>query len=105
MLPTWKKVKPAEGAKRRFWKPGLHRAPSLGTPLLCTDRDLALKADIKMLLLRRLEAAEGYAGLPNEFVVAQLVLITHGDPGGKGQGQSLWGLNPLRVGERASAGP
>lgn len=54
-----------------------------------------------MLLLGRLEAAERYADLPDELVVAQLVLITHGDPGRELQGQGpLGSLSPTPVWEK-----
>lgn len=83
---------PAEGANRRFWKPGLPRAPSPGAPAASrTHRDLALEADVKMFLLRRLQAAEGHTDLPNKLIVTQLVLITDGNPGGELQRQGPWG--------------
>ena len=52
-----------------------------------THRQLLLQADAECLGVVGLQLLQGHPGLPDELVVAEFVLITHGDPGGQGASQ------------------
>lgn len=52
-----------------------------------THWQLLLQADAECLGVVRFQLLQGHSRLPDELVVAEFVLITHGDPGGQGHGQ------------------
>lgn len=61
-----------------------------------THRKLLLQADAERLGVVGFQLLQGHSRLPNELIVAEFVLITHGDPGGQGQGQLFrhtWALS------------
>lgn len=54
-----------------------------------THRQLLLQADAECLGVVGLQLLQGYTSLANELIVAEFVLITHGDPGGDWLPQSV----------------
>lgn len=51
-----------------------------------THRQLLLQADAERLGVVGFQLFQGHSCLPDELVVAEFVLITHGDPGRQGHG-------------------
>lgn len=69
--------------------PGLQQGGpgTTGRVLWPTHRQLLLQADAERLGVVGFQLLQGHSRLPNELIVAEFVLIAHGDPGGQGHGQ------------------
>lgn len=69
----------------RSWRGG---GPKMACRALWpTHWQLLLQADAECLGVVGFQLLQGHSRLPDELVVAEFVLITHGDPGGQGHGQ------------------
>lgn len=54
-----------------------------------THRQLFLQADAERLGVVGFQLLQGHSGLADELIVAEFVLVTHGDPGGEWLPQSV----------------
>lgn len=63
-----------------------HSSGSINSP---THRQLLLQADAECLGVVGFQLLQGHSSLSDELVVAEFVLVTHGDPGGDWLPQSV----------------